>query len=333
MDVRGVCNATSLPHFSQDAQAFLNVVPAPEGRVGRVLFEQLLLPFYLMKERVDLIFSPAFVSPLFGARHKVVTICDMYYRVIPQLIEPFQRTYWRIMIPLSAKRCDEVVTISNNSKIDIERFIPHVKSRTVSIPLASRFDVSNSVLKTETSPDLQPVVLMVANLTANKNCEVIVKAISLLRSQGHSIRFVHAGKDHLGLLARSVEEHGVADLVHSVGKVSDEDLIRLYATSLCTVVPSLYEGFGMPVVEAQSIGTLLICSNSSALPEAAGDGALFFDPNHAEGLASAILRVKQMSWEERQSWIEKGRASAGRFSWQRTARETFAVFERVLEQA
>lgn len=319
--------AASLSHFSDQAQKSIRLLPALRGRSNRVFYEHLILPFKSRMHRVDLMFSPAFVSPIWGAKQLVATICDMYYRVLPEVTEPFQRKYWSLMIPVTAYLCDRIITISANSKNDIETFIPAARGKTISIPLASRFPIPSGL--PEMRP-YQPVVLMVANLTPNKNCQIVVKAVARLRRNGREISFIHAGKDHLGLLRQSIIDNNADAFVSSAGKVSDDDLVQLYQTSLAVIVSSLYEGFGMPAVEAQAMGAPLICSDRSALPEAAGEGALYFDPDDVVALAGQIETVLDMSEVDRLAMIETGYQNARSLSWEKTARETMAVFQELL---
>jgi glycosyltransferase involved in cell wall biosynthesis len=198
--------ASAVEHFSPDAQTFIRKIPSLNGRFSRVLYEQFFLPIVCIREGIDLLFSPAFVSPVWGAKRLVATICDMYYRVVPEATEPFQRKYWNFMIPITGYVCDHIITISANSKKDIETYIPVARGKTVSIPLASRFEVPDTGKEPEVLAH-RPAILMVANLTPNKNCAVVVEAVSILRKKGRDVSFVHAGKDHLGLLQKSIEEN------------------------------------------------------------------------------------------------------------------------------
>lgn len=319
----------AIAHLSLAARMHIIPLPNFSGRLTRVIYEHLILPFITARAATDILFSPAFVSPIWGGRHLVATICDMYYRVIPEMTEPFQRKYWGIMIPVTGYRCDRIITISANSKADIETYIPAARGKTVSIPLASRFPVADHA---NLSKYPQSFVLMVANLTPNKNCGVVVQAIALLRRKGLDVSFVHAGKDHVGLLEQSVAECGAEGFVTSRGKVSDAELVELYQSCLTVVVPSLYEGFGMPAVEAQAMGAPLICSERAALPEAAGKGALYFDPEDANALADRIEAMLALSTAERQRIIDAGFDHVRQFSWEKTAQDTMAVFEEVLTQ-
>lgn len=319
---------SALKHLSDHARTFARCCPELGGKMSRVLYEQLILPFVARTDRIDLLFSPGFVSPLWGAKYLVATVCDMYYRTIPDLISYFQVKYWSVMIPLTSRVCSRIVTISDHSKSDIERFLPAARGKTVSIPLASRF--SAPPYQGEAQNSRPAFVLMVANLTGNKNPGVVVEALVALHQSGRSLNFLHAGSDPHDLLKDSIACNNASAFVKMLGKVSDDQLADLYRNCLAVVTPSFYEGFGMPAVEAQAMGAPLISSDRAALPEAGGDAALYFDPSKPEELAAKIATVMDMSAEERTELILRGLKSAARFSWDKTARETIAVFEDVL---
>lgn len=319
-------------HFSAKAQPYLREVRFEGTRIKRVLTEQFVLPFHTRRDKVTLLFSPTFVSPMWGAPHLAVTVVDMYYRVTPELLDPFQRRYWSVMIPASVRRCELVLAISDSVAADIHRFLPAARGKTVAIPLASRLAPTEGDEPGVHDPYSDPFILWVANVTRNKNPRVIVRALMQLKSQGRTLRLVHAGQDHLGLLADAVAEFGAQDMVVSLGKISDEALTKLYRTCLAAVVPSLYEGFGMPAVEAQSQGAPLLSSNRGALPEAGGDAALYFDPDDYRTLAGYMELLLDRP-DERQKIITRGYRSAARFSWAKTAERTLTALDRVLERA
>ena len=324
-------------HFSEMARLSLRILPNFAGRVSRVIYEQVMLPLRANRDCVDLLFSPAFVSPLWGAAARVVTICDMYYAIVPEATERWQRLYWKTFIPLSAKRCRHIVTISKNSQSDIESIISCAKGKVTSIPLASRMHFSpteSSLLDPDNSSNDEeyPSLLLVANLTPNKNPQIVASALSILNGRNVKVKLTHIGKDHLGLLAKAVRDHGVDAQLISLGKVSDSELRQAYRRATAVVVPSLYEGFGMPAVESQAMGAPLICSNRGALPEAAGNGALFFDPTDAVSLADRVCELLKMTSAQRNDLIAKGFANAATMSWQRTADETVALLQRILSE-
>ncbi|WP_375288081.1 glycosyltransferase family 4 protein [Sphingomonas sp.] len=318
-------------HFSERANTRLAGVGALGGRAGRVAFEQVRLPFRSRQDGVSLLWSPAFVSPLWGAPKLVATIHDMYYEVVPEVVEPRQRRYWRTMIPLTARVCDALITVSENSRADMLAHLPTSADRVFVTPLASRMHVADFAAGAPPIPG--DYVLMVANTTPNKNCERVTAAMAALRDQGRAIRLVHIGNDVDGRLRAAADAAQLGDLLVSMGKVSEAVLANAYRHCLATIVASTYEGFGMPAAEAQAMGAPLICSDRSAVPEAAGGldggGALFVDPLDTAAIAAAIARVADDP-ALAATLSARGLAQARTLSWRRTAEQTAAAFSAVL---
>lgn len=314
-------------HYSADAQAHLVVVPSRNSRFSRVAWEQLWLPLWSIREKVDLLFSPGFVSPVYGAPILAAMIHDMYYRAVPAFVERYQRLYWQAMMPITSRVSKIIVTNSNSSKRDIERFLPPARGKVVVTPLASRFEPLE--LPEDEYLSSEPYVLVIANLTPNKNISCVLKALAILRGNGRKINLVHIGVDLRGELARASAENNLSDQVISLGKVDDSTLKASARSCLCIIVASFYEGFGMPAIEAQALGVPLICSNRSALPEVAGDAALMFDPADEDALAACIIRVADEPGL-RMKMRSEGFENARRFSWQHTAQLTLSAFSRQL---
>jgi glycosyltransferase involved in cell wall biosynthesis len=329
--IRGYVQDGARHHFSQAANTHLSGIGNLKGRARRVAFEHLGLPFRSRRDRVDLLWSPAFVSPLWGTRLRVVTIHDMYYRIIPELVEPRQRKYWELMIPPSARTCGAIIAVSHNTKKDIIAHLPVRADRVFVTPLASRMRESDFKFS---SPLIEgDYVLVVANTTPNKNCKRIAEAIAVLRDRGREIRLVHIGNDIDGRLRAAAAEVGIDDLLVSLGKVSDATLANAYQHCRATVVASIYEGFGMPAAEAQAMGAPLICSRSSAVPEAAGGlengAALFIDPLDVTQIANAIDQF--MSDDQLRAELSaRGLKQSAAMSWRLTAEQTAAVFTNTL---
>lgn len=317
-------------HYSAAARDLMVEVPSLPGRFARVAWEQTILPLRSRREKIDLLFSPGFVSPVFGAQVMAAAIPDMYYRVQPDFAERFQRQYWRVMIPLTSRVCDLILTISESSRRDIERYLPAARGKTVVTPLASRFEPVAEGDGDQRASDGRPFVLMVANLTPNKNVIRLVEALAILRREGRQIDLVHIGGDHLGELQQAVATFDMESRVRTLGRVDDSTLTAAGRDCLCMVVPSLYEGFGMPAVEAQALGAPLICSDRGALPEVTGDAALMFDPEDAEALAASIAKIMDEP-QLRTEMRSRGLRNVRNFSWTRTAELTLTAFERQLQ--
>lgn len=321
-------DAAAQGHFADlDLPGVDRVAMGPfANRAHRVATEQLLLPLRMRRDRIDLCFSPGFVSPLWGARHLVACIHDLYYKMIPEMLEPRQRRYWAAMIPATARAASRLIAVSRHTAADLEREVPAALGKVDVVPLASRLTPGAA---TRTSADVDgPFVLMVANLTPNKRIDTLARAVARARDAGLTLRLVQVGKDHDGRARAAASEAGIAELLIQPGHVDDARLGGLYAESFATVVASSYEGFGMPVLEAQAMGAALIASDAAAVPEAAGDGALFFAPDDDGQLARHLLALRDPAL--RHSLRERGRANVGARSWRDVARETCAVFDGLL---
>lgn len=315
-------------HYSENTQRHLVLVPPQSSRFSRVAWEQIMLPIWSVRKKVDLLFSPGFVSPMYGAPILATTIPDMYYRAVPEFVERYQRLYWRIMLPMTSRVSKLVITISESSKRDIEHFLPGARGKVIVTPLASRFKAIDILDEDELSQE--PYVLVIANLTPNKNISRVVEALAMLRDNGRVVNLLHIGVDLYGELARAVSEHNLFGQVKSLGKVDDDSLRTAARSCLCIIVPSLYEGFGMPAIEAQALGVPLICSDRSALPEVAGNAALMFDPSNTSELSGCISRLIEERGL-RNKMRSEGLVNARRFSWKSTAQLTLDAFDRQLK--
>lgn len=312
-------------HFSPAARAHLAVLPRFRGRIARVLFEQLVLPFRLRRQSIDLLFNPAFTGPVWGAARIVTAVPDVYFRVIPEMLGRGQRLFLSLMTPFCCARSWKVLTISHRTAADLVAYYPALAPKVFVTQLGSKFAAAAPPPR-RARADGTPYVLIVASLTPNKNPGVVIEAVARHRRAGGALELLHVGRDPYGLLADAIRAEGAEAWVRTERGISDERLAELYRDALALVIPSHYEGFGMPALEAQSLGTPLICSTGGALPEVAGDGALYFDPDDAASLAAHIAALAARP-ELRDELIERGRANAARFSWARTARETLAQFE------
>lgn len=330
----GYAQHQALVHFSDSAKRAIRPCADTRGRVRRVIYEQLVLPRRTRADGVDLLWSPAFVSPLWGAPRLTATICDMYYRAVPEVVERFQRIYWGIAIPVTARVCDRLITISEASKTDIVRWLPIDLDRVDVTPLASRLRLADFADDSSYS-DEPPFFLLVANTTQNKNCERVVAALGKLTREGRNVRLVHVGRDHHGRLRSLARDAGLEERLISKGRVSDQELAWLYKHCSATVVASTYEGFGMPAAEAQAMGAPLVCSNISALPEAAGGldcgGALFVDPFDVDDIADALGSILDEP-PLRKGLADRGLNLSSMLTWEETARKTAASFAQTLQQ-
>lgn len=314
--------------------SFLSKFPKMEfeiigGLAGRVFVEHLILPLLAKRDGVDLLFSPGFVSPLWGRFLKVVTVHDLYYKLFPTFVRTLQRHYWQIFIPRSIHKADAVITVSETTRRDICDAFPRAAKKIRRIYHGADIDLPIAPLPIADWKD-DPFCLVVGNLTPNKNIETIVSAFMILQGREEKIRLIVAGSDLFGRLAAALKQSRVKIDVEILEHVSDGILARLYGQACCLIQASYSEGFGLPVAEAMERGCPVIASDVPILHEVCGQAALYFDPYVSESLAETILVIMKNT-QLRQLNIEQGKLIASTFRWEKTAHEICEVFERCFE--
>lgn len=260
---------------------------------------------------------------------RVITVHDLYLKLMPDQYPWRHRLTWNLLFPLSARSADAIIVPSHSTLRDLGRFHPAAVAKAVVVPEAPAFDMSSPL----TGP---PVAgrygLMVGNLSPNKNAGVIVNALGRLEQQGLNVPVVHIGRDEHGILARANDRAELKQPVRTLPGVSDGALRAAYANAAFFINTSLHEGFCLPIVEAQSCGTPVIASNRSALPEVAGEGAILVDPQSSEAVAAAICTL----WtdpEAARSLSRRGTANVSRYSWEKAADAVLETVRRSVPDA
>jgi glycosyltransferase involved in cell wall biosynthesis len=252
----------------------------------------------------------------------VVTVHDLYYERVPAAIPFVRRQYYRVGIPWSVRHCDAILAVSASTAADLASELPRSVGKVSVVHLGARADlVALDVPATEAEV---PYFLQVAAVTRNKNIDTVVSAAIALRAAGHRFTVKVVGDDPYGLLARALDRPGAAEVIEPVGEVTPDALAGLYRGAVAVLNPSIYEGFGLPVLEAQSLGAPVISSRGGSLPEVAGDGARYFDHDDPDELQAAMAALLDDP-DARAHLIERGTRNVARFSWERAAAETAAV--------
>jgi glycosyltransferase involved in cell wall biosynthesis len=261
---------------------------------------------------------------------------DLSYIYFPHLFNASDLYQLQNWTKYSAKNAKKILTISESSKRDIIRVydIPH--DRVVVTYPGQKETYSGEILSMEvlqkTYHILGEYVLFVGTLQPRKNIEKLIEAFSQVVQKHPHLSLVIVGK-HGWLyedILKAPQKFGVAEKVKFVSFVPDHDLAAFYTHAICYVLPSLYEGFGLPVLEAMAYNCPVITSNVSSLPEAGGDAALYIDPKNAGDIAEKIMSLVENP-HLRKELIEKGKKQIKKFSWEKTAKETLAVLEEVAQ--
>lgn len=304
----------------------------------RLLWEQTVLPVLARRHRLDVLHSPHYTFPMFTSARRVVTILDMTFYLYPQLHSFVKRLFFRRMIRLAVRYADRIITISESTANDLFHLLDGegLAEKTHPVPLA--VDSRYRLIRDETAVatacrrlGLEPkgFLLYVGVLEPRKNLPVLLRAFRRARDEGNRLPLAIVGKRgwKFDSIFATVQELGLENDVIFTGHVSDADLPYVYNGAALFLYPSLYEGFGLPVLEALSCGAPVITTNVSSLPEIVGDAGLLLPPSDVDELAGAIGRVLSDA-DLAASLSEKGRERAARFSWSRTARETIGVYAR-----
>jgi glycosyltransferase involved in cell wall biosynthesis len=290
---------------------------------------------------VDLYHSPDFVLPPLRHARGILTVHDLAFLMRPECAHERLRAYLEEVVPRSVRRADFIIADSENTRNDLVVLLGVNPERIAVVPggVEARFTpVTDPHLLQRArrhvgAGDEDPFVLAIGVIEPRKNLNRLMDAFALLKQQGRvtdGLKLVLAGgKGWLfdGIYAHH-EASPVRDDILLPGFVPDELLPALYSAADVLAFPSLYEGFGLPVLEAMACGTPVVASRASCLPEVAEGAALLIDPNSTEGLAAA-LEVALTDPARRAELIAQGRARAAEYSWQRAARELLSVYQRV----
>ncbi len=305
--------------------------PHPPTNLGWTLAG---LPLAAARAGVDLIHAPAYTAPFWAGRPVVVTVHDVSYERHPEWY-PYRRDRLRrAFYRRSATSAAHVITDSAFSAGEIHAAygIPHARISVVPLGASPRAaGVADVPLPAGVHG---PFVLHVGDLHARRNLEVAIEALALVRARGGAaaaLTLVAAGIDrgHGDLLRARAAAAGLAGAVVLLGSVSEAVLDRLYGDATALVYPSLYEGFGLPVLEAMVRGTPVIASRAASMPEVLGDAGLLVEPADVAAWADAIAGLVADA-RRREDLRARGLARAGGFSWARTARLTLDVYRRVM---
>jgi glycosyltransferase involved in cell wall biosynthesis len=311
--------AWRLPRLRPDRYLVIRPPAALAHRAGH-LWEQAVLP--LRVTGCALIYSPANLAPL-GSRRNVLVIHDVAALRHPAAYSRAYVAYQRRMLPALARRARMLVTVSEFSKRELVEVLGVPPERVAVIPegVGERFRRdADAVAARERYGLAGPYALAVGTVSARKNLAVLEQAARALRDRG--VELVVAGSDRGYLRAEPTS-------LRRLGYVGDVDLPGLYAGALALALPSRYEGFGLPCLEAMACGTPVVAAASGALPETVANAGLLVDPDDPAAFADALLAAANDPMRER--LVSAGLRRAAEFSWDRTASLTDAAIGSVLE--
>ncbi len=302
----------------------------------RIIWEQIILPIYSRKDRLELFHYTDHAMSLFQmTRPTIITVHDIAYVRFPNLLNKSRQFYKKNILKISIEKADIIVADSFSTKRDIIKYyrIKEEKIKVVHLGVESRFRPISNVEEYRLRNNLpSKMILNVGTLEPRKNVVTLIRAFKRLREKGfEDCKLVIAGEK--GWLYKQIfKEVDHSDLQQEImflGVVRDEDLPMLYNCADIFVYPSLYEGFGLPPLEAMACGIPVITSNTSSLPEVIGDAGIMVNPTDVDSLCEVMSNVltKKELWQHMSS---KGLQRSKLFTWEKAAKGILEIYDKVL---
>ncbi len=301
-----------------------------------LLFEQIVLPFLLWKHRIQVVHSLHYSFPLLGfGTNRIVTIHDMTSFNMPEVHVKLKVIYFRFFIRAAAARASSIIFVSESARRDCHTFVgtPCGLVETIHHGKPDSFrpdfdpDSIRQVQRKYALPDR--FVLYIGTIEPRKNLTALVHAFASVAPSYPDLKLVVAGmkgwKNEFNNLVETIASLKLSSRVLFTGFIAEEDKPLILCAAEVFVYPSLYEGFGLPVLEAMACGVPTITSNTSSLPEVAGEGALLVDPRNAAEIA-ATLALLLTDVSERDTLRNRAIDQAAKFSWQKAALSTLNAY-------
>ncbi len=304
----------------------------------QVAAEQAWIPYMERKLNADLIHFPAFPPGFFSKTPKVATIFDSTLWRRTERLSWKAKTYFAPLAGRALKNSKKILTISQNAKAEIVA-AAKVPEEKIAVSYLAPDPLFEKAVTEENKQAMRAkytlperFILSVATLEPRKNLTGLLNSFARLVEKEPEARLVLAGRLAWGKdpVLKRISELKLEKQTRLLGYIPKEDLPALYALADFLAFPSLYEGFGLPVLEAQAVGTPVLCSNTSSLPEVAGSSAFFIDPYVEESVAEGLKKLWS-NLELKRDLIQKGKENITRFSWRRTAEATRLAYKEALD--
>ncbi len=326
-------DAARLRRYVDEGERCRVVETRPAANPLRIPFA---IPAAAWRERVDVL-HVTYNAPPLSPCPVVVTVHDISFALFPDHFSPRDRLVLSSLVPLSMRRAAHVLTLTQTGRRDLLSRYRLPPERVTAIPLAAgplfrRLDHTAELDAALTRYGIDgPFALAVGNLQPRKNLPRLVEAFAQVRAAGETgVRLVIVGQARWQAsgVHEAVRRYGLEDAVVFTGYLPDDDLVRLYNAARVFIYPSLYEGFGLPPLEAMACGAPVVASNVGAVAEVCADAARLVPPTDVRAIAEAVLSVLRDEGV-RGTLRERGFRRAAEFAWDETARRTLAVYRQV----
>ncbi len=278
-------------------------------------WEQCVLPFFFVGKKNYLVLSFTGLGSIL-IRHKIMTVHDLSFLKNPSWYSRTYYWYYRFMTPLAVKTSQHILTVSEFSKNEILGFYPFLKAEKITVVYNA---IDRQLFKPNTqhpTPNTQhPFVLCVSSIDPRKNFARLIEAC-----QGLTGAKLYIVGKYNRVFSQQMQLDTTSDHIQFLGRVSDEELVRLYNQAACFVFPSLYEGFGLPPLEAMACGCPVLVSDIPVEREVCGDAALYFNPLDSKNILHTITQYLNDADVIKEKMRQKGYENVTRFSWERSAK-------------
>lgn len=298
----------------------------------RYFWEQFILPFYIYKDKLDLIHSLGYVTPLLSSVKKIVSILDINYKGHSNNMSVYKRKLLGLMVYLSAKSSKKIITISEFSK---EQIIKHTNTHKDKVTVTLLSGSTDNIIDVKNIPKSQynfdsPYIISFSSPSPHKNIARLIKAFKEIAKVKPNLKLVLVGHSNKSeALQELILENNLREKIIFTGFVADKEIIPLISASELFVFPSLYEGFGIPLLDAQQCNVAVLSSNAGSLPEVGGKGAIYFNPLSIDEMEKEILKV--LKNEDLKNEVKQfGLINRQNFSWNKTANQTYNLYEEIL---
>lgn len=328
----------------QSGHKYLLVEPDSEKDFStpkRFFWDQLTYPIVAKKHGADLLHQPCFSAPFLFKGPVVITIHDLISMLFPENIPFASRMFYSKWMPITYRKATKIITVSASTKNDIVRILDIPAEKITVIPLAVEDKFKKPLTKSEVESvkDKYQIksdyILHVGTLEPRKNLHFLISVFAkLIRDEANdNLNLVIVGKKgwYFEGLFELVKESGLKDRVIFTGYVDDEDKPAIYQGAKMFAFPSLYEGFGLPPLEAMASGVPVISSNTSSMPEVIGEAGILIDPKDEKKWIEAITRVNTDE-PKRKSMIEANKVQVAKFDWSKTAQKTIDIYEQAYRE-
>ncbi len=308
----------------------LHVIQAQPNTTNKYL-SHLWFHLILSLKKTNIIFCPANIAPIYLSKSTklVLTLHDLSFLTYSDTFSKIFRYYYNFLIPLNIKKANTIITVSNSSKNEIEKYFPEAIGKIIVI-----HNGLNPIFKQDKTIKKKNQILYVGSLNKRKNFSSVLNLFEKLNDNDFILILVGNFSSNFNLDDETKELITKAKLNKNIifkQNITDEELVKLYNESKLFVYPSFYEGFGFPILEAMSCGTSVLTSNTTSLPEVGGDAVLYANPNDINDI---LHKTKQILYSDvlQQDMIDKGLIQSQKFTLDKMIEKHLEIFQRVYDE-